>query len=81
MKRLFQVGEERHERGPAVAAWQPEGNLLATAGKNGEPFVEMLLICASSRLISKPRYPCWQRSATTLVLQVSFTFWIGTAHG
>jgi hypothetical protein len=36
MKRLFTVGEERHDRGAAVAAWQPEGNLLATGGRNGK---------------------------------------------
>jgi len=35
MKRLFHLGEEKHDRGPVVASWQPEGNLLATAGRNG----------------------------------------------
>ena len=37
MKALFLISEERHERGPVIAAWQqPEGNLLATAGRNGK---------------------------------------------
>ncbi|CAM9307951.1 unnamed protein product [Choristocarpus tenellus] len=34
MKRLFKIGTEEHGRGDVIIKWQPEGNLLATAGKN-----------------------------------------------
>lgn len=35
MKRLFSVDESFHGPGEALYAWQPRGNLLATAGGNG----------------------------------------------
>mmetsp|Transcript_23630 Transcript_23630/g.32414 ORF Transcript_23630/g.32414 Transcript_23630/m.32414 type:complete len:1528 (-) Transcript_23630:123-4706(-) len=35
MKRLFKVGAERHDIGKVTFSWHPEGNFLATAGKNG----------------------------------------------
>jgi WD repeat-containing protein 19 len=35
MKRLFKVGSDRHERGTVTFSWHPEGNFLASAGRNG----------------------------------------------
>ena len=35
MRRLFKVGADRHDVGRVVFAWHPEGNFLASAGKNG----------------------------------------------
>lgn len=36
MKRLFKISAGEHGRGKVIVKWQPEGNLLATAGHNGE---------------------------------------------
>lgn len=36
MKRLFKISSGEHGRGTVIVKWQPEGNLLATAGQNGE---------------------------------------------
>lgn len=36
MKRLFKISAGEHGRGKVMVKWQPEGNLLATAGRNGE---------------------------------------------
>lgn len=36
MKKLFKVGAERHDVGKVTFSWHPEGNFLATAGKNGK---------------------------------------------
>lgn len=36
MKPLFKISSGEHGRGEVLVRWQPEGNLLATAGKNGE---------------------------------------------
>jgi hypothetical protein len=38
MKKLFKVGVERHDVGKVTFSWHPEGNFLATAGKNGLSF-------------------------------------------
>jgi WD repeat-containing protein 19 len=35
MRRLFKVGSERHDVGPVQFSWHPEGNLIASVGKNG----------------------------------------------
>ena len=35
MRRLFKVGADRHAVGPVLFSWHPEGNLLASVGKNG----------------------------------------------
>lgn len=35
MKRLFKISSGEHGRGQVIVKWQPEGNLLATAGQNG----------------------------------------------
>ncbi|KDO28279.1 hypothetical protein SPRG_06330 [Saprolegnia parasitica CBS 223.65] len=35
MKRLFKLPSKYHGVGPVTFAWQPKGNFLATAGKNG----------------------------------------------
>jgi WD repeat-containing protein 19 len=35
MRRLFKVGSDRHGAGPAKFIWHPDGNFLASAGKNG----------------------------------------------
>jgi len=35
MRRLFKVGADRHDVGPVTFAWHPEGNFLASAGRNG----------------------------------------------
>ena len=35
MRRLFKVGSNRHDTGKVTIAWQPDGNFLASAGKNG----------------------------------------------
>jgi WD repeat-containing protein 19 len=35
MRRLFKVGQDRHDVGPVRFSWHPTGNLLASAGKNG----------------------------------------------
>lgn len=34
MKRLFKIGSDRHGVGSVLFAWHPDGNYLATAGKN-----------------------------------------------
>lgn len=36
MKRLFKISSGEHGKGAVIVEWQPEGNLLATAGQNGE---------------------------------------------
>ena len=36
MRRLFKVGADRHDVGRVTFAWHPEGNFLASAGKNGK---------------------------------------------
>lgn len=36
MKRLFKISCGEHGKGTVIVKWQPEGNLLATAGQNGE---------------------------------------------
>lgn len=36
MKRLFKISSGEHGKGDVIVKWQPEGNLLATAGKNGK---------------------------------------------
>ena len=35
MRRLFKVGSERHDSGKVIFSWHPEGNFLASAGRNG----------------------------------------------
>lgn len=35
MRRLFKVGADRHDTGKVTFSWHPEGNFLATAGRNG----------------------------------------------
>eukprot|EP00903_Cladosiphon_okamuranus_P008272 g7961.t1 len=35
MKRLFKISAGEHGKGTVIVKWQPEGNLLATAGQNG----------------------------------------------
>lgn len=35
MKRLFKISAGEHGRGSVLVKWQPEGNLLATAGITG----------------------------------------------
>jgi WD repeat-containing protein 19 len=35
MRKLYRVGSDRHDVGPVQFAWHPEGNLLASVGKNG----------------------------------------------
>jgi len=35
MRRLFKVGSDRHDVGKVTFSWHPEGNFLATAGRNG----------------------------------------------
>eukprot|EP00981_Chlorochromonas_danica_P005015 scaffold1001_cov188-Ochromonas_danica.AAC.4 len=35
MRRLFRIGSERHDSGTVTIRWHPEGNFLATAGRNG----------------------------------------------
>ena len=35
MRRLFKVGSDRHDVGRVIFAWHPEGNFIASAGKNG----------------------------------------------
>ncbi|CAN0072201.1 unnamed protein product, partial [Hapterophycus canaliculatus] len=35
MKRLFKISSGEHGRGTVIVKWQPEGNLVATAGQNG----------------------------------------------
>ncbi|KAJ1416172.1 hypothetical protein B484DRAFT_302829, partial [Ochromonadaceae sp. CCMP2298] len=35
MKRLFKVGSDRHDVGKVTFSWHPEGNFLASAGRNG----------------------------------------------
>lgn len=40
MRRLFKVGADRHgSNGKVVLAWHPDGNFLATAGKNGRCYL------------------------------------------
>jgi hypothetical protein len=36
MRRLFKVGSDRHDRGSITFSWHPEGNFLASAGRNGK---------------------------------------------
>lgn len=36
MKRLFKISSGEHGKGKVMVKWQPQGNLLATAGQNGE---------------------------------------------
>lgn len=36
MKRLFKVGADRHDVGRVTFSWHPEGNFLASAGRNGK---------------------------------------------
>ncbi len=38
MRRLFKVGSDRHDKGKVTFAWHPEGNYLASAGKNGNEY-------------------------------------------
>lgn len=35
MRRLFKVGSDRHDVGKVTFVWHPDGNFLASAGKNG----------------------------------------------
>lgn len=35
MRRLFKVGSDRHDVGRVIFSWHPEGNFIASAGKNG----------------------------------------------
>jgi hypothetical protein len=35
MRKLFKIGVGDHDKGEVIFKWQPEGNLLATAGVNG----------------------------------------------
>ena len=35
MRRLFKVGQDRHSAGKVVFSWHPDGNFLASVGKNG----------------------------------------------
>ena len=35
MRRLFKVGADRHDVGRVTFSWHPDGNFLASAGKNG----------------------------------------------
>ena len=34
MRRLFKVGLDRHDSGKILFSWHPEGNFIASAGKN-----------------------------------------------
>lgn len=35
MRRLFKVGNDRHDVGRVTFSWHPDGNFLASAGRNG----------------------------------------------
>eukprot|EP01035_Chromulina_nebulosa_P018174 gene18174-23832_t len=35
MRRLFKIGADRHDSGPVRFIWHPEGNFIASAGRNG----------------------------------------------
>jgi len=35
MKRLFKIGNERHDVGRVTFSWHPDGNFIASAGRNG----------------------------------------------
>eukprot|EP01038_Epipyxis_sp_PR26KG_P006561 gene6561-9018_t len=35
MKRLYKIGSEKHDVGKVIFSWHPEGNFLASAGRNG----------------------------------------------
>lgn len=39
MQRLFKIGSDRHDVGRVTFSWHPEGNFLASAGKNGKMFI------------------------------------------
>lgn len=43
MKRLFKISSGEHGKGTVIVKWQPEGNLLATAGQNGETDQDIFL--------------------------------------
>lgn len=47
MRRLFKVGSDRHDEGRVTFSWHPDGNFLASAGKNGE--FETLSFCSTQR--------------------------------
>ena len=34
MKRLFKIGQDRHDYGRVIFSWNPDGNFIASAGKN-----------------------------------------------
>ena len=38
MRRLFKVGADRHDVGPVTFQWHPDGNFLASGGRNGTIF-------------------------------------------
>lgn len=42
MKRLFKISSGEHGKGKVMVKWQPQGNLLATAGQNGEVNKEII---------------------------------------
>ena len=47
MRRLFKVGADRHGNGKVIVAWHPDGNFLATAGKNGKQAPSCILFLGS----------------------------------
>jgi hypothetical protein len=44
MRRLFKVGSDRHDIGRVVFNWHPDGNFLASAGRNGD-FCKVVVNC------------------------------------
>ena len=45
MRRLFKVGSDRHDVGRVTFSWHPDGNFLASAGKNGKLVTTRLSLC------------------------------------
>ena len=43
MRRLFKVGADRHDSGKVTFSWHPEGNFLATAGRNGSAYIYLYI--------------------------------------
>lgn len=47
MRKLFKVGSDRHDVGRVISSWHPDGNFLASAGRNSMPLILCMhmLIC------------------------------------
>jgi hypothetical protein len=52
MKRLFKIGIDRHDSGRVIFSWNPDGNFLATAGKNGKPFSTFKITHTSAKALT-----------------------------